>query len=166
MRLRARYWIFSMMILFMSSSISYAKDGLDPDWYGAYRGKQIADFARMFDGIRYDYANSDPLRGFDCSGFVNFVYGYFNVKVPRVSAQFEQVGKTISLSQIRPGDIILFKGSDVNSSVTGHLGIVTEIKSGKIYFVHSATSNNRGIMTSNLDETYFKNRYIKAIRVL
>lgn len=143
-----------------------AKDELDPEWYSSYRGKQIAYFAGLFEGTKYDYANSDPLRGFDCSGYVNFVYGYFDVKVPRVSAQFDRAGKNIPLSQIRSGDILLFKGSNVNSTETGHLGIVTEIKNGKIYFLHSATSNKRGIMTSSLDETYFKARFIKAIRVL
>ena len=143
-----------------------AKDELDPEWYSSYRGKQIAYFAGLFEGTKYDYANSDPLRGFDCSGYVSFVYGYFDIKVPRVSAQFDHAGKTIPLSQIRSGDILLFKGSNVNSTQTGHLGIVTEIKDGKIYFLHSATSNKRGIMTSNLDESYFKQRFIKAIRVL
>lgn len=143
-----------------------AKDGLDPDWYSAYRGRQIADFAGKFNGIRYDYANSDPLRGFDCSGFVNFVYGYFNVKVPRISAQFEKAGRPVSVNKIQPGDILLFKGSNVSSTVTGHLGIVSEIRQGKIFFIHSATSNNRGIMTSNLEETYFKTRFLGAIRVL
>lgn len=154
------------LIFIFSMSISNARDGLDPDWYGAYRGKQLAEFAKMFEGTRYEYANSDPFRGFDCSGFVNFVFANFNVKVPRVSSQFGNIGKTIQLSTIRPGDIILFKGSDINSTVAGHLGIVSEVKQGKIYFLHSATSNNRGIMTSHLDETYFKSRFIKAIRVL
>lgn len=158
------------IILLMALSIAHhhvqAKDGLDPEWYSAYRGGQVADFAKMFDGIRYDYANSDPLRGFDCSGFVNFVYGYFNIKVPRTSSQFEKAGKPIHLNNIQPGDILLFTGSNASSKVTGHLGIVTEIRQGKIYFVHSATSNNRGIMTSALDETYFKTRFLKAIRVM
>lgn len=150
----------------ISSSPLQAQGKLDPEWYSAYRGQQIAYFAGLFEGTKYDYANSDPLRGFDCSGYVNFVYGYFDVKVPRVSKQFDGAGKNITLSQVRSGDILLFKGSNVNSNETGHLGIVTEIKNGKIFFLHSATSNNRGIMTSSLDETYFKARFIKAIRVL
>lgn len=143
-----------------------AQEKLDPDWYSSYRGEQVAYFAGLFEGTKYDYANSDPLRGFDCSGYVNFVYGYFDIKVPRVSKQFDRAGKDISLNQLRSGDILLFKGSNVNSKETGHLGIVTEIKNGKIYFLHSATSNNRGIMTSSLDENYFKLRFIKAIRVI
>lgn len=161
--------VFSSIILMMGALLSnpvLAEDKLDPDWYGAYRGHQLVKFAKMFEGIRYDYANSDPMRGFDCSGFVNYIYGYFNVKVPRISAQFDNIGKTISLTSVRAGDILLFKGSNVNSKETGHLGIVTEVKGGKIFFLHSATSNNRGIMTSNIDETYFKARFIKAIRVL
>ena len=143
-----------------------AQGTLDPDWYSSYKGKQVAYFAGLFEGTRYEYANSDPLRGFDCSGYVNFVYGYFDIKVPRVSAQFEKVGTVIPFNKIQAGDILLFKGSNVNSTQTGHLGIVTEIKGGIIFFLHSATSNNRGIMTSNLEQSYFKDRFIKAIRVL
>lgn len=161
-----KQYIFTVLTVMISGLSAQAKDGLDPAWYSAYRGKQVAEFARMYDGIRYDYANSDPLRGFDCSGFVNFVYGSFNVKVPRISSQFEKIGNTVSLNNIQPGDILLFTGSNASSKVTGHLGIVTEIRQGKIFFVHSATSNNRGIMTSALDETYFKTRFLKAIRVL
>ncbi len=166
MGLLKHYFIAIILVAAFSPTIVSAKDGLDPVWYSSYRGKQVAEFAKMFDGTRYDYANSDPLRGFDCSGFVNFIYGYFNVKVPRISAQFEKVGYSISLNSIQPGDILLFTGSNASSKVTGHLGIVTEIRQGKIFFVHSATSNQRGIMTSALDEAYFKTRFLKAIRVL
>lgn len=166
MGLLKHYFIVMILAVAFTQTTVYAKDGLDPTWYSAYRGKQVAQFAQMYDGIRYDYANSDPLRGFDCSGFVNFVYSSFNVKVPRVSAQFEKVGYSISLNSIQPGDILLFTGSNASNKVTGHLGIVTEIRQGKIFFVHSATSNKRGIMTSALDETYFKTRFLKAIRVL
>ncbi|MCO5234035.1 MAG: C40 family peptidase [Chitinophagales bacterium] len=143
----------------------HAQEKIDLVWFSKYQGQQIADFASKFEGVRYDYADSDPLRGFDCSGYVNFVFSYFNIKVPRTTSQFANIGQSIPLSQIQAGDILLFKGSNTNSSSIGHMGIVSEIKQGKIYFLHAATSNNRGIMTSGLDENYFKIRFVKAIRI-
>lgn len=145
----------------------WSQDGrLDDSWYKKYLGQQLVAFANLFEGIPYDYANSDPLRGFDCSGFVQFVYGNFNLKVPRSSAQFAQYGQTISLQEAIPGDILLFKGSNVRDNTPGHLGIISEINGSEVKFLHSATSNRRGIMQSSLSESYFKDRFIKVIRVL
>jgi len=154
------------LIAVIGIQCSFGKGGLDETWYRQYLGGQIVQFARMFEGVRYDYANSDPMRGFDCSGFINFIYGNFNIKVPRQSSQFANYGKNVSLSDLQQGDILLFTGSDASSKTPGHLGIVSEIKQGKIYFIHAATSNKKGIMTSALDEPYFKARFMKAIRVL
>lgn len=159
------FTIILFFIIHISSISVYAQDQIDPIWFSKYQGQQIANFASTFEGIRYDYADSDPLRGFDCSGYVNFVFSYFNIKVPRVTSQFANIGQTIPLNQIQAGDIVLFKGSNASSSSIGHMGIVSEIKGGKVYFLHAATSNNRGIMTSNLDENYFKIRYVKTIRI-
>ena len=140
-------------------------DTLDENWYRRYISGKLIQFARMFEGIPYDYANTDPMRGFDCSGFVQFVYGNFNVRVPRSSSQYQNFGKEIPLEQAEAGDILLFTGSDASTKTPGHLGIV--ISSEKpLQFMHSASSNHRGIMISRLDETYFRQRFIKVVRVL
>ncbi len=145
--------------------VNAGNDTLDETWYRRYLSQQVIRFAKMFEGIPYDYANTDPMRGFDCSGFVQFVYGNFNVKLPRSSSQYQSFGKDIPLEQAEPGDILLFTGSDTGSKVPGHLGII--ISSEKpIQFMHSATSNRRGIMISSLNEPYFQQRFIKVVRVL
>jgi murein DD-endopeptidase / murein LD-carboxypeptidase len=159
--------ISSLLLCLCLSLPLWSQDGrLDDAWYRRYLGQKLVSFANLFEGIPYDYANTDPLRGFDCSGFVQFVYGNFNVKVPRSSAQFAQYGQTVPLQEAIPGDILLFKGSNVRDDTPGHLGIISEISGTDIKFLHSATSNRRGIMQSSLSESYFKDRFIKVIRVL
>lgn len=155
--------IFSLLFFLQ---LTAEENGLDKEWYRRYLSQKIIHFASLFEGVKYDYANTDPLRGFDCSGFVQFVYGNFNVKVPRSSAQFDQHGVTIPLSMAEPGDILLFSGSNPNNKTPSHLGIISDVKGTEVYFLHSATSNGRGIMTSALSEAYFSQRFIKVIRVL
>lgn len=156
-----------LVIIFLSPfNIAISNAGSDADRIlREHTSKELVAFARQFEGIPYDYANSDPMRGFDCSGFVNFVYSYFNIKVPRTSSQFSNIGQTVSKSEAKPGDIVLFKGSSVNGGV-GHLGIVTENKNGVLSFIHSATSQARGIMISTTSEKYFSDRFVKVVRVL
>jgi murein DD-endopeptidase / murein LD-carboxypeptidase len=159
-------WLSLLLSLFLCASLRAQDDRLDATWYRKYLGERVVSFAELFEGIPYDYANTDPIRGFDCSGFVQFIYGNFNIKVPRSSVQFDQYGQNISLSEAGPGDIILFKGSNLNSLSPGHLGIISEIKGDEVKFIHSATSNRRGIMISSLSEAYFQARFIKVIRIL
>lgn len=156
-----------LLIIFLSPiDIKLSFAGSDVDRIlREYTSKELVSFAKQFEGVPYDYANSDPMRGFDCSGFVNFVYSYFNIKVPRISSQFANVGKPVGKIEAQPGDIVLFKGSSTSGGV-GHVGIVTENKNGTLSFIHSATSQSRGIMISTTAEKYFNDRFVKVVRVL
>lgn len=157
---------FMTILMEFAFSATLFAGGKDPEsLLKDYTAREVVAFARQFEGIRYDYANSDPLRGFDCSGFVNFIFSYFNIKVPRTSSQFSNAGKDVSIQDAKQGDIILFKGSSLSGG-DGHLGIVTENKGGVLYFIHSATSQSRGIMISNTSENYFNQRLVKVIRVI
>lgn len=68
-------------------------------------------FAQTLIGTRYRSASSNPLYGFDCSGFVSYVFKYFNFSVPRSSCEFINVGEKVKLEDAKPGDIILFTGT-------------------------------------------------------
>lgn len=154
--------IISMLYLL---PLQAGNDTLDENWYRRYISNKLVQFAKMFEGTPYDYANTDPMRGFDCSGFVQFVYGNFNIRVPRSSGQYQSFGKEIPLDQAEAGDILLFTGSDAGNRTPGHLGIVISAEK-PLQFMHSATSNRRGIMISSLNEAYFQQRFIKVVRVL
>ena len=117
-------------------------------------------------GIKYKYAGASPETGFDCSGFVNYVFGKFNYKLPRSSRYFDDVGKDIKLKNCKKGDLILFQGYDVKKKQTGHVGIIISNENGKIKFIHAASSKNRGIVISNFDVQYYKDRFRFIKRII
>jgi cell wall-associated NlpC family hydrolase len=123
---------------------------------------EVVDFAETLIGIKYKYGSTDKDKGFDCSGFINYVFNHFNISVPRVSKDFTNAGVEVPIKNSKPGDIILFTGSDPNSGVVGHMGIVTENKNGDLKFIHA--SESRGVVISGMN-SYFIPRFVKVNRV-
>lgn len=125
---------------------------------------ELVTFAETLVGVPYKYGSSKKENGFDCSGFINYVFNHFNIPVPRSSIDFTNAGKDIKLAESKRGDLILFTGSNPESGVVGHMGIITENNKGMIRFIHSASGNNAGVMISGMSR-YFVERYVKVIRV-
>ena len=125
--------------------------------------EEIIQFAKKFLGTPYHYAGSSP-SGFDCSGFIYYVMGNFGMTLSRSSPGMAEFGKTVKLSEIRPGDLMFFKGRNVNSSSVGHVAMVIEVKDGVIKFIHSSTSRGVVIDTFNTSKYYIP-RFIKAKRL-
>lgn len=125
---------------------------------------ELVVFAESLQGVPYKYGSMDIKKGFDCSGFISYVFEHFRISVPRSSVDFTNAGKEISIKDCRPGDIILFTGSDPNSAVVGHMGIITKNSNKKITFIHSASGGGRGVMLSGMSE-YFTTRFVKIIRI-
>lgn len=123
---------------------------------------EVVTYAESLAGIRYTYGGTSISKGFDCSGLVNFVFGHFNIAVPRISWQFTNAGMEVPIADSRRGDIILFTGQDVNSGVVGHLGIIISNEKGNIEFIHSAERG--GVMISEMN-SYFIPRFVKVNRV-
>lgn len=57
----------------------------------------LISFAKQYQGTKYCYGNCTPKKGFDCSGFVFYVFGHFNIKVPRASLDYEKHGRIIKM---------------------------------------------------------------------
>lgn len=129
-------------------------------------GKHIDDmisFAKTFLGTPYRYSGSSP-SGFDCSGFINYVMGGFGFSLPRSSYAIAELGKTVKLSEVQPGDLLFFKGRNVNSTTVGHVAMVVEANENEIKMIHSSTS--RGVIIENFKNSkYFIPRFIKAKRM-
>lgn len=125
---------------------------------------ELVVFAESLQGVPYKYGSTDIKKGFDCSGFITYVFGHFNITVPRSSVDFTNAGKEVLMKDCRPGDIILFTGSDPNSGVVGHMGIITKNSNKKIIFIHSASGGGKGVMLSGMSE-YFVTRFVKVIRI-
>ncbi|MFI5131806.1 MAG: C40 family peptidase [Chitinophagales bacterium] len=121
-------------------------------------------YAKTLIGTPYLYGSVDPNKGLDCSGFVNCVSNHFGMKVPRSSVDFTDFGTTIETENAKPGDLILFTGTDPSRHVVGHIGIVTENEDGQIEFVHSSSGKAKGVTLSDLDRHY-QERLVKVIRI-
>jgi cell wall-associated NlpC family hydrolase len=85
---------------------------------GRSTGTQIVDLAKQHLGTPYVWGGTDPAKGFDCSGFVQYVFGQAGIDLPRVSRDQARAGQPVaSLADARPGDLVAF-GSPVD-----HIGI-------------------------------------------
>lgn len=125
--------------------------------------QDVVDFAKTLIGVPYRYASSDPKTGFDCSGFITYVFGHFKIIVPRSSIDFTNVGTSVSPEQARPGDLILFTGTDSTEKFVGHMGLVVS-NQGNIEFIHSTSGKKYGVTITPLND-YYKKRYVKTIRI-
>ena len=67
-------------------------------------GSNVVSFAESLVGVPYVYGGTTP-SGFDCSGFVQYVYSHFGVNLPRTTTQQESCGTQIPVSQAQPGDL-------------------------------------------------------------
>ena len=131
---------------------------------GKTKADDLVDFAETLIGVPYKYGGTEPKTGFDCSGFIGYVFQHFGIRVPRTSVSFTNAGETVKASQAKRGDLILFTGSDANSGKVGHMGIITDVRKDDLQFIHSASGNNKGVMISSMSN-YFRERFVKVIRV-
>lgn len=123
----------------------------------------LVAFAKTLIGIPYKYASVDPKQGFDCSGFITYVFNRFGISVPRSSVDFTNVGIEVPVINAKEGDLILFTGTDDSVRIVGHMGIVTE-NTDSLRFIHSSSGRVYGVTVSALTDHY-KRRFVKVIRV-
>ncbi|MEP6260344.1 MAG: C40 family peptidase [Gillisia sp.] len=123
----------------------------------------IVEYGIELLGTPYVTAGSGK-EGFDCSGFVNFVYHHFNINVPRSSAAFENFGKEIPIAEVEKGDLLLFLSPTRNA--IGHIGIITNAKGPESDFIHASSGRQMKVIITNLSNEGYTRRFVKAIRVL
>jgi len=112
-------------------------------------------------GVRYK-AGGTTKSGFDCSGLVFTTFQSENIKLPRSSYEQSKIGKVIRLNDAKKGDLIFFKTNKSNQ--INHVGLITEINSDEIKFVHSSTS--KGVLISSTKEPYYKNSFVQINRIV
>ncbi len=130
------------------------------------RADTLIALAKTQLGKNYCYAVADPEKGFDCSGFVYFVFASFNINVPRSSKLYKNYGKKIPIDSARAGDVIVFTGTNARRRSPGHVGIVISCANGIPTFIHSSSGKKKGVIISDFNESpYYKKRFIKIVRV-
>ncbi len=125
---------------------------------------ELVKYAETLIGIPYLYGSTDPQQGFDCSGFITYVFNHFNISVPRSSIEFTNFAKKIPLEKSKPGDLILFTGTDSTERSVGHMGIIISNDSIQTLFIHSTSGKANGVTITPLND-YYKGRFVKVIRV-
>jgi len=127
----------------------------------------IVIFAEKHVGIPYLYAGITE-KGFDCTGFVYFVFNHFGIKTSRSSSGYENAGGVVENKKTQKGDIILFTGTDSEIRKVGHAGIIYSNSDGTIYFIHSSSSKNHyGVTITNFNEsTGYQKRFLRIISIL
>jgi len=124
---------------------------------------ELVAFAKTLIGIPYKYASIDPNIGFDCSGFITYVFNHFHIEVPRSSVDFTNFGKEVSLNTAKEGDLILFTGTVASIRIVGHMGIVTE-NTDTLKFIHSTSGPRKSVTISEFSNRY-KSRFVKVVRI-
>ncbi len=124
-------------------------------------------FAKQQLGTPYKYASADPKNGgLDCSGFLYYVFQHFKISVPRSSKDYMNFGKTIDKNNAQKGDVIVFTGTDSNTKIGGHVGMILENDNGNITFIHGSSGKANGVTISKLSEGYYTQRFLKIVRVI
>ena len=126
----------------------------------ASEAEKIVNFAKQYLGYSYVYGGTTPSGGFDCSGFVYYVFNSCGHSLSRSCPVQAQSGVAVSKSELQPGDIVFFKGSASGTSIT-HVGIYI----GDGNFIH-ASNPTRGVRTDTLASGDYSNRFHSARRVL
>ena len=123
---------------------------------GTADGYALSGTALSLRGAPYKDGGIDPA-GFDCSGFVRYVYEQHGVAMPRQVREQFRIGKTVDRDQLEPGDLVFFSTVAPGAS---HVGIVI----GGDQFVH-APSERGVVRVESLNQQYWANRFIGAKRV-
>lgn len=117
-------------------------------------GEKIVRTAKRYIGVPYRHGGETP-RGFDCSGYVMYVYKENGIQLPRSVKQQYQAGRRVSKGALRPGDLIFFKTSRKRLS---HVGIYV----GDGRFLHAPRSGKR-VSYANMNKPYWKKRFAGAV---
>lgn len=130
---------------------AFAKEGIPK-----VKGKEIVSRAAKYKGVPYVFGGTTT-KGFDCSGYVQYVFKDCKAKLPRLADEQALQGIFVTQKQLRPGDLVFFTTYAPGAS---HVGIYA----GDGQFWSASTS--KGVILSSLKEEYWKQRYFGARRVL
>ena len=118
--------------------------------------RRIISNAMQYMGVPYVFGGTTPY-GFDCSGYVQYVFAQAGISLPRTADVQYEVGIPISTAELIPGDLVFFQTYTYGAS---HVGIYV----GDGNFIHASSSY--GVTISSLGSAYYSSHYIGSRRIL
>lgn len=112
-------------------------------------GRDVVEYSKNFIGVPYRYGGSTP-SGFDCSGFVSYVYRQMGVSLPRTSYSQMSVGVAVSAAELMPGDLVFFRSG-------GHVGIYV----GNNQYIHAPQTGRTVSIDPMTRDLYCARRVIR-----
>ncbi|MDD6119749.1 MAG: NlpC/P60 family protein [Selenomonadaceae bacterium] len=119
--------------------------------------RTVVSDAMSYMGVPYVFGGNTPSSGFDCSGYVRYVFANAGIYLPRTADVQYNCGYAVSTSELAPGDLVFFETYCPGPS---HVGIYV----GDGNFVHASSS--RGVTVSSLSSSYYSAHYLGARRVM
>ncbi|ARK24115.1 hypothetical protein SporoP37_05080 [Sporosarcina sp. P37] len=122
----------------------------------AANSDEIASYAEKFYSTPYKFGGTTP-SGFDCSGYIRYVFNEFNISLPRTSADQFRVGTSVSKENLMPGDLVFF--ANTYKKGISHTGIYL----GNNEFI---SAKSRGVLKADLKtDPYWAPKYAGAKRI-
>ena len=122
----------------------------------SYLANSIVSLSMNYIGVPYVFGGTSPY-GFDCSGYVQYVFAHAGISIPRTADVQYDFGTPISTTDLVAGDLVFFSTYTYGAS---HVGIYL----GDNKFIHASSS--RGVTIDSLGSSYYSSRYIGARRIL
>ncbi len=137
-------------------SVLMGKDMPEVSRGSNYFSRRIIQTAMDYIGVPYVFGGTSP-SGFDCSGYVRYVFANAGIYLPRTADEQYELGVPVPMDSLRAGDLVFFSTYDYGAS---HVGIY--LSDGE--FINASSS--RGVAIDSLYSEYWGSCYIGARRVM
>lgn len=146
----------SPSVVELQTPIASADDDNQENW--SERAREVLVNALSLTGVRYQYGGKTPESGFDCSGFVHYVFKQAtSLSLPHNTFAISQIGVSVPQTELKPGDLVFF---NTLKSAFSHVGIYV----GNNRFIHSPSAGGK-VRIESMREGYWAKRFNGAQRI-